>query len=444
MKLFKFIAPGMVALLSTIAINAQNDSTLNFSLLDAQNYAIDNYYLSLNAAKDIESAEKKIWETTAIGLPQVSTNGEYQRYLDDEIPSMTFPDFENSPDPTNPELMDIAIFQRENFSYGGNVSQLIFSGEYIVGLQASKVYKLLSEENYEKIKIDLRETIAGTYYTLLILAENKRVITETLDNLYMNLEHSRKTFEVGLIEDIDVDQLELTVKRTENDLKSIDNQIETMNRMLKYQLGLSSSVNVILTDNLTELLAVNIISDSAYTFILEDHIDYRMLATQENLQELSLNREKTKYLPEINGFYNYMGNTNASAFTPPQHLVGVKANWTIFQSGLRSAKIAQEKIALEQAQNVKEQESERLILVAQQAKYDYQTALARYLNEETNFELSKKVFDKTTKRYKEGFVSSLDLSIVNNQYLGAQLSFAIAIQDLLTTKVALDKAYSRL
>jgi outer membrane protein TolC len=169
-----------------------------------------------------------------------------------------------------------------------------------------------------------------------------------------------------------------------------------------------------------------------------------MLNTQENAQQLSLNREKTLLLPTISGFYNYTGVTNTSAFTPPQHMVGVSAKWNIFQSGMRSAKISQAKIALAQTQNVKEQESERLIFVAQQAKFDYQTALNKYYNEEINFELSKKVFDKTTLRHKEGLVSSLDLSIVNNQYLGAQLSYAMAIQQLLVSKIALDKAYNQL
>lgn len=431
MKLLKFIALGL-AMVSTIGIKAQGDSSLSFSLQAAQNYAIENYFVSKNAELDIEAAQKKIWETTAIGLPQISASGDYQRYLDDSLPSF---DLGFGP---------MELFARDNVSFGANVSQLIFSGEYIVGLQASKVYKLLSEENYEKVKIDLRESVAGLYYTILILNENKRVITETLDNLYMNLDHSRKTYDVGLIEDIDVDQLDLTVKRTENDLSSIDNQLETMHRMLKYQMGIPADTEISLADDLTDLLTENIISDSTYSFVLEDHIDYKMLNTQEELQELTLNREKSLLLPTVSGFYNYTGVTNTTAFTPPQHLVGVSASWTLFQSGMRSAKISQAKIALEQAQNVKTQESERLILSAQQAKFDYQTALAKYYNEEINFDLSKRVFDKTTARYKEGFVSSLDLSIVNNQYLGAQLSFALTIQELLTAKVALDKAYSKL
>ena len=367
---------------------------------------------------------------------------QFNYYLDDIPDAIPFAIFDDNG--VFQGNVDAEFFQKQNLSYGANINQLIFSGEYIVGLQASKVYKLLSEENFEKVKIDLKETIAGTYYTLLILSENERVVKETLENLYLNLEHSKQTFKVGLIEDTEVDQLNLTVKRTENQLRSIENQLETMYRMLKYQMGLESNIQLSLADNLTDLLTQNIIVDSAYSFVLEDNIEYKMLNTQEELQQLSLNREKSLLLPSISGFYNYTGVTNSTAFTPPKNMVGLSAKWTIFQSGMRTAKISQAKIALEQAGNMKTQESQRLILAAQQARFDYQTALTKYFNEEINFELSKKVFDKTTVRYKEGFVSSLELSLINNQYLGAQLSFAVAIQELLTAKVALDKAYNKL
>ena len=34
-------------------------------------------------------------------------------------------------------------------------------------------YKSFAQENYDKVKIDIKEGIAGTYYALLILNENK-------------------------------------------------------------------------------------------------------------------------------------------------------------------------------------------------------------------------------------------------------------------------------
>ncbi len=460
MKIKQFLCYTFIALIMPISLSAQSDSIMKFSLHDAQMFAIDNYYISKNAALDIKSAKKRVWETTALGLPQVVAEGSYQ-HIPGEIPEFDFGldslfgyMFNSLNDlgyPPPDGLVDTnssgsnAIAPKNSINYGITVSQLIFSGEYIVGLQAAKVYKTVSEKNYEKVKIGIKESIAGTYFALLILKANLEVLNKTLDNLKMNLDHTRKSYEVGLIEETDVDQLNLTVKRTENDLTSIENQLETMKRMLKYQMGLTSDVSVELTSILDQLITQNIISDSAYAFILEENIDYKLLDTQEDLQKLLVDLEKAKYLPTISGFYAYTDKTNKTSvdFTI-KHMLGVSASWPIFTSGSRCARVSQARIEMEKAQNMKQQESERLVFAAEQSKYDYQTALRKYYNERENFDLSEKVFNNATEQYKQGMFSSLELSLFNNQYLGAQLSYAMAIQELLNSKVRLDKAYNQL
>lgn len=450
---------------------AQTDSVYTLSLAEAQDFAIDNYFLSKNAELDIKAAQKKVWETTAIGLPQVTGSAGLQYVLGD-IPILDFSatmgdafapfvgyvnDVSGVDDPNrfnnymaayneqNPAGEPEPITPRSTLTYGLTVSQLIFSGEYIVGLQASKAYKGLSLESYEKIKIDLRESIAGTYYAILILEANKNVLAETLNNLKLNLEHTTKYYEQGLVEDTDVDQLDLTVKRTENSLRTIENQIESLSKLFKYQLGLEVDTDVKLTDKIDPLLENNIINPTAYVFSLEDNIDYKMLKTQENLMDLSLKREKSTFLPSLAGFYQYSDKTEKAAldFTI-NHVVGLNLSVPILSSGMRIAKVGQARIELDKAQNMKDQEAQRLILTAQQSTFDYNTALQNYYNEKQNFDLSEKVFNKATARFKEGMVSSLELSIFNNQYLQAQLTYASAIQELLTAKIALDKAYNKL
>ena len=48
------------------------------SLEDAQRYAFKNSYLISNSRHEIEKAEKRLWEITAIGLPQASASLNYQ------------------------------------------------------------------------------------------------------------------------------------------------------------------------------------------------------------------------------------------------------------------------------------------------------------------------------------------------------------------------------
>ncbi len=461
LKLILFLA--IIAGLGSKITQAQTDSTYRFSLIQAQEFAIDHFFVSKNAALDIEIAKKKILETTAIGLPQVSGSVGYQ-YIPGDIPSIDFmgamiPFFDmsfQSFDVTGidyPQSMRDAmttpnpspIAPKSTLTYGLTVSQLIFSGEYIVGLQATKVYKNLSLESYNNTKIEIREGVAGTYYALLILEKNKKVLKETLRNLEMMFEHTKKYLEQGLLEDNDADQLEITLKRTQNSLRMIENQSEYLGKMFKYQLGLQAETQVELMDSINLLVETNIIIPTAYQFNLDDNITYQMLTTQEALQKLSLKREKSTFLPSVAGFYQYNEKSEKAAldFTI-NHILGVNVSIPIVSSGMRMSKVGQAKIQLDKARNMKDQESQRLILKSEQSLFDYNTALQNYYNERDNFELSERVFQKATVRFREGLVSSLDVSTINNQYLQAQLSYATAIQSLLTSKTALDKAFNKL
>jgi outer membrane protein TolC len=64
-----------------ISLNAQKTEN-SYSLKQAQEYALSNNYQLKNAQSDIDIAKKKVWETTALGLPQVSAEATFQNFID--------------------------------------------------------------------------------------------------------------------------------------------------------------------------------------------------------------------------------------------------------------------------------------------------------------------------------------------------------------------------
>ena len=130
----------------------------SFSLKDAQDYALQNSAEVKNAKLDNDIARKKIWEITSMGLPQINATGNYQHQfvvptlnfggqtslvLDPSLPSgspltsdMVGNQLHLKSDPGTP----IALGLKNNTTFDFTLSQLLFSGAYIVGLQASKIY----------------------------------------------------------------------------------------------------------------------------------------------------------------------------------------------------------------------------------------------------------------------------------------------------------------
>ena len=133
----------------------------------------------------------------------------------------------------------IPLASKNNTTVNFTVSQLIFSGEYIVGLQAARIYKEISEDAYEKSELTTRESVADSYYLILVLDESLRVLQQSvklLDKTYTDLEN---TYKQGFVEETDVDQISINRSNLQNMVTSLQGQSEVALKLLKIQLGVS-------------------------------------------------------------------------------------------------------------------------------------------------------------------------------------------------------------
>lgn len=440
---------------SFIYINAQ-DSTLNLSLTEAQQYALEHNYDHLNALLDIESAKEEVWATTAIGLPQVSGYANYQ-HIPGDIPEFNFA---SDPNSIFGQLIDGAfrngwidttilpedeggqsVAVKNSITYGLEVNQLIFSGEYIVGLQASRTFLQLSQNAKEKSEDETKANVASSYYTVLVLEENKRILDSTLANLQNILNETKAFVEAGFMEETDYDQLQVNYNQVENSLSAINRQIDISYLLLKIQLGTSLENTVNLTESLQEfLLRLNPEQLLEQEFNVENNIDYRILDTQTEVQQLNVKRQKSLFLPSVNAFYSYTDRTNRPAFDfTIKHVIGVGINVPIFSSGQRLSRVQQAQIELEKAKNNQAQVADNLKMGVDQARNQFRNARENYQTQQKNVELTEKIYDRTLIKYKEGMASSLELTQANNQYLESTSAYTNAILELLNAKVTLDK-----
>jgi len=432
-------------------VNSQTDSTKQtaFSLQQAQDYALKNNAEVKNASLDAIIAKKKVWETTAIGLPQANGSIAYQNIFN--VPVMPFqymyPIYDN-----NGQLIDIgsgsnnvALGVKENITYELTVSQLVFSGEYLVGLQASKTYKMLSEQSLKSKEIDIKETVASTYYTVLVVEENKKILSATLENLNKTTNEVEKMFQAGFTEDTDLDQIKLTTANIKNALTSVERQLDLVYKLLKFQMGISIEQPISLTDNVDKIVAeAQFESLSGQRFEIKSNITYQLLETQEKLSELNWKRQKSTVLPSIAAFYRHQEQQDKPAFNfNPPDVIGVTMNIPIFASGSRYVKMSQAKLELEKTRNFKTQATQGLLMQYDQANVELKSALDKYLTEKNNMELSKRIYDKTLAKYKEGISSSLDLTQANTQYLTTQSNYFNSLLSLLNAKTKLEKLLTK-
>lgn len=451
----------IIAFFGTLKAQTDSIQTFIFSLTEAQNYALENNYDIKNKQIDIEIAEKQVWQTTAIGLPQISFSGTWQYIFDVPVMEMGgmgldsvqpfIPYFNIPNDPTSginymlPNYVaytsELELGTKSNVTFDFMVTQLVFSGEYIVGLQASRVFKSLSVQSLEKSERDMKETIAQSYYLALVMQQSVDILDSSYTNIQKIADEMEQMYKTGYIEETDVAQIQLTASNIENSLKSMKRLHEVSERLLKFQLGLNYSDVLILSDDLIKILQETDLENIFLKeFSVQNSIDYKLMLTQEQISILSLKREQSKYLPSLAAYYRHQEQLDAPAFNfNPPDVIGASLEWTLFSSGMRHATIQQKKLELAQIQNTKEQVEMALELEYQEALNTFTTAWETYLSNSKNLELAQKIYNNTIIKYKSGMSSSLDITQTQNQFLETQSAYFQALVEMLNAKATLDK-----
>lgn len=418
----------------------------SFSLKEAQDYALKNAYSIKNAKADVKIAEKKIFETTTLGLPQVNGEINFQNFID--IPTQVLPANAFNPMADPKELVPLRFGTEYNTNAGLTASQLIFDGSYIVALQASRSYALLSKLSLSKTENDVKEAVAQAYYTVIVAEENKKILQQSLENMNKLFKETEAIYKSGFVEEQDVDQLKVSVTTLNNSLNRLNKQIEIAYKLLKLQMGIDIDTPISLTDNLSSLIVYDTAESLASSdFKYSDNLDYKLLQTQAHLAKLSLRRERYAYLPSLGAFFTHQQNALRNEFDIfdtdkkwfPTTLWGVKMSIPIFDSGMKGAKISQAKQEYSKILNTQKQIEQSLKIQAESAKADFTSALERYMNEKENLNLTEKIYNKTLIKYKEGLATSLELAQAQSQFLSTQGNYVNAMLDLLNSKARLEK-----
>ncbi len=460
MKQFTII----IATIILTTLSAGSQTAVELSLEEATEYALNNNRDIKNAELEVIIARKQIWETTATGLPQIDASVSYQNIF--EVPEVNFPSNAIVKNPSDDmpifgtpietstgvyaltmvEGEPIKLAAKQNTTLNLTVSQLIFSGSYIVGLQASKVYKQLANEQLEKSEIDVKAQTADTYYMILVLEENLDIMQNTLENIRKTEYEISEMLKEGFVEDTDLDQMKLNRLTIENGITELKSQVDVSYDMLKLQIGMERDNEIVLTDkiqNIKEDVPVEALLNE--DFNLENNLNYRMLTTQEDLTELDWKQKKSEFLPTISGFYRHEEIANAPDFnTSIPDMIGVNVDIPIFHSAGRFAKVKQARLKLEQTRNQKEQAIQGIFLELKQARNEFSTAVKSYNTQQENLQMAEKIYDKTLEKYKEGVSSSMDLTQANNQMLNAQSNYHQSLLNMLQAKVKLNKKLNNL
>ncbi|KGL58740.1 TolC family protein [Polaribacter sp. Hel1_85] len=424
--------------------NAQ-DKTMNLSLKEAISFAIENSYNTKASKNDIKSANKKVWETTTIGLPQINGTIDYQNWLKQQISLLPAEITGGTPG----TFIPVTFSTKQNINASVTLKQLLFDGSYLVGLQASRTYLKISKQANEKTELLTREAVINAYGNVLVSENSITILEGNIKILEKNLSDAKKIYENGFNEEEDIEQLEITLGNLKSQLNSVKRMKDIAYKMLNLSLGNPIETQLILTDSLDSLAESNInLSLVSEDFIFSNHIDFKIAENDRESKRLLMRLEQSKALPTLSAFVNYgtQGYSETFSFHKSNQewfnssLLGVSLNIPIFSSLGRSSKTAQAKIALETADIRLEETKQRLNLLAEQAKSEYQLSIENYSTAKKNVGLAERIEKKQRIKFFEGISSSFDLLQAQNQLYSQQQNYIQSMLDVIAKKATLENA----
>ena len=455
----------LFAVIFYLNANAQ-ETTQTLSLEEAISFALENSYNARVAKNDIKTAKEVVWETTAIGLPQINAKVDYQNFLKQPVSLLPAAAFDNresvvqtvedffdinrdsSPEPTN-GFIPVVFGTQQNVNASVTLTQLLFDGSYLVGLQASKTFLKISKQAEEKTALLTREAVINAYGNVLVAEKSIVILQGNIKILEKNFSDAQKIYENGFNEEEDVEQLEITLGNVKNQLNSVIRMQEIAYQMLNISLGNPIKTKVILTDSLDGLAESNIkLELISKEFNFSNHIDFRISENDRETKRLMMKLEQSKALPSLSAFVNYGSQAFSDSFTFfngsqewfDSSLFGVSLNVPIFSSFSRKAKTAQAKIALETADLRLEETKQMLSLQAQKAKNDYQISIENYQTSKRNASLAERIEKKQRIKFFEGISSSFDLLQAQNQLYTQQQNYIQSMLNVIAKKATLENA----
>ncbi|WP_010177253.1 TolC family protein [Aquimarina agarilytica] len=413
--------------IASLVMNAQQKK-YTFSLQEAIQFALDSSYTALNANKEVAKALKQKWETTAIGLPQINGEATYTNQLKQPV-SLIPAEITGGPAGT---FIPVIFGVEQQTSLTATLSQLIFDGSYLVGLEAASVFVDYTNTQKESQDLKIIEGITNAYGAVLLTQESINVLNRNISNLESNLNETQKIYENGLGEEESVEQLQITLLQVKNQLNNTQRTEDIAVKMLKLALGIPIESELLLTDNLESIATIKATSDTAFKpFNIIGNNNFKLSELLVEQRRLEFKLQKAKRLPSVGAFVNLGTTAFRQGFNFldsdqrwfASSVLGASVKVPIFTSFKNSASTKKAKLAYQQAQISHTENTERIQLGYKQAKSNYEFAIDNLNTLKQNLALAERIEKKNQIKFNEGLASSFELRQAQTQLYSAQQQY---------------------
>ena len=429
-------------------------SQTRYSLQEAIQYGTTHNINVKNTQTDAQSAESRIGEIRAVGLPQVSTSISLMDNLIIQrafLPAVFFD--QNAPSDAPPIAVQFGV------KYSGNaalqINQILFNAQWLLGLKAAQAYRELAVKNITQSKIQVAESVSKAYYSVLVAEERAKLLDLNIQRLDSLTREMSAMNEKGFVEKIDVSRLEVSLNNLKTERTKVQNLVDLSYYMLKFQMGMKLDEQIQLTDRITESdvdkIASEVKTDDGTGFNYDQRVDYSILKSNLNLSEMDVENNKRGYYPTVSAFAGYGYNTGRNSFGDVfgspwfnNANIGLSINIPVFDGFAKKYKIQQAKFTVDKVKQSMSLVEQSIDLQIRSANITIVNGLETLKTQKRNLDLAQEVVRVSKIKYQSGTGSNIEVINAESALKESQTNYFASLYDLLLAKVDLDKAKGKL
>jgi outer membrane protein len=417
-----------------ISAQAQNraDTVLqDATLAGCVQYAITHQPVIQQSLLDEAITEKQIQAKLADWYPQVNLNYNLQHNF--ELPVSYF----NGTYVRNGTLNSSLL--------GLGVTQNIFNKDVLLASRTANDIRLQTKQNTSFNKIDVAVNVSKAFYDVLLTQQQVSVLAEAITRLERSLKDAMSQYQSGVADKTDYKRATIALNNARAQRKQASDLITAKLSYLKQLMGLSDSASLKLRYD-TAFMESDATIDTTLGVRYDDRIEYRILQTQQRLQEANIKYYKTSFVPTISAFGNYNMSFLSNEFTKTYNNgfgvsnIGITLGMPIFQGNKRIYQVRQAELQYKRVDWDIALLKSRVSTQYSQALAIYKGNLYTYHSLKENVSLADDVYRTLDLQYKSGIRTYLDVIIAESDLRTTQLNYYNALFQLLQSKLDVQKA----
>ena len=418
------------------AQNSQPDSVLQIATLDkVVQYALVHQPAVQQAIIDEEITRKAIRGKLADWYPQINFAYNYQRFID----------------------LQASVIGGNVIRFGVNntssaqftATQNIFNRDALLASNTATKVRIQATQQTSRSKIDVVVSVTKAFYDLLATSQQIKVSEESIVRLQQSLKDAYSRYTAGITDKTDYKRATILLGNAKASLKSNSEVLKFKEAYLKTLMGypldqpLPVQYDTLLMENEVSL-------DTLQQINYAEHIDYKILYIQRELQDANVKYNRWALLPSVNLFgaynLNYQNNNFGELYNTryPFSYVGATVSLPIFQGGKRLVKIQEQKWARKRLDVGLVNLQNNLSTEYTRALSFYKSNLATYRAQKENVELAREVYDIIQLQYKNGVKAYLDVTIAETDLRTTRINYFNSLYQVLASKMDVQRALGQI